>query len=216
MTLGYIQVKDHPLSIALRDNHQGILNDYIRLLNQFLGPKPNNLITSGEVDQKESIGKMLYEGNISSVFTRVVPESCSKSELTATWGTTDYSKMQSDLRFSRKRLLTPVLEKVIQPYINYIGTVGFNSMKPGTKLTMHYGMISKYVRFHLGLLCDPEAKFHVNNYPPRAWEEGKVWAFDDGDAYHGTTHNGTDQRVILLLDIDRAAFDNLEEETSWC
>ena len=187
MTLGYIQVKDHPLSIALRDNHQGILNDYIRLLNQFLGPKPNNLITSGEVDQKESIGKMLYEGNISSVFTRVVPESCSKSELTATWGTTDYSKMQSDLRFSRKRLLT-----------------------------LHYGMISKYVRFHLGLLCDPEAKFHVNNYPPRAWEEGKVWAFDDGDAYHGTTHNGTDQRVILLLDIDRAAFDNLEEETSWC
>jgi aspartyl/asparaginyl beta-hydroxylase (cupin superfamily) len=76
-------------------------------------------------------------------------------------------------------------------------------------------MISKYVRFHLGLICDPEAKFHVNDCQPRAWEPGKVWAFDDGEAFHGTTHDGTDMRVILIVDIGRECFSNLKEEIIW-
>lgn len=215
MPLGYIQVKDHPLSIALRDNYKGILNDYLQLSSKYLGNKPNN-ITGVVLDQKQSNGKMLYGGTIKSVFTRAVPESCSKSEHEAIWGTTDVTKMIAEDKFLKKQALTPVLEEIIKPYGNYIGSVGFNLMYPGAKLSMHYGMVSRYVRFHLGLICDPEAKFHVENYEPRAWEVGKVWAFDDGDAYHGTTHNGTTGRLILILDIDRAAFDNLEEETSWC
>jgi aspartyl/asparaginyl beta-hydroxylase (cupin superfamily) len=93
--------------------------------------------------------------------------------------------------------------------------VGFNIMHPDSKLSMHYGMVSKYVRFHLGIKCDTEAKFIVNKYAPRAWENGKVWAFDDGDAYHGTVHNGTETRVILIVDIDRAAFAELKEEITW-
>jgi hypothetical protein len=174
------------------------------------------MITGVVVDQRESNGNLLYNGNIKSVFTRVAPQSCSEAEYRATWGTTELSKKQADDGFLEKQLLTPTLEEIIKPYGNYVGSVGFNLMQPSTKLAMHYGMVSQYVRFHLGLICDPKAKFHIENYPPRAWEVGKVWAFDDGDTYHGTTHNGTISRLILIVDIDRKAFTSIEEETSWC
>jgi hypothetical protein len=216
MKLGYIQVKDHPLSISLRNNYQRIVDDYIRLSSKYISTKTNNVITSTEVNQKESTGKMLYQGTIQTIFTRVVPESCSKPEIDTVFGTTEESRKKAEIRFVNKQLLSPAIEEILKPYSTYLGSVGFNIMTPSTKLTMHYGVISKYVRFHMGIICDPNATFHVEDYPPRAWEAGKVWAFDDGGAYHGTIHDGTIDRVILLLDIDRAAFDTLEEETSWC
>lgn len=212
---GYIQVKDHPLTTSLRQNYHGIMNDYIRVSSKYLGTKPNNLM--GEIlDQKESNGKLLYHGTIKSVFTRVAPESCSPTEYIAVWGKTENSKQLADARFLEKQELTPILEEVIRPYNKYVGTVGFNIMYPGAKLSMHYGMTSNYIRFHMGIICDPNAKFHVGTHAPRAWEPGKVWAFDDGAAFHGTTHEGVSERVILLLDIDKAAFDHLEEETNVC
>jgi hypothetical protein len=212
--LGYIEVSNHPLSNALRENYEIIKSEFVTLSSQYMGVKPNN--TMGLViDQKESNGKMLYQGTIKSVFTRVVRESCSETEAIAIWGTTEEHRQRAEDRYILKQQLTPTLEKILQPYHPYLGTVGFNVMAPGAKLSMHYGMVSKYVRFHMGITCDPEAKFMVNDYQPRAWEDGKVWAFDDGDAYHGTVHNGTTKRVILLIDIDRAGFTDLREEESW-
>jgi hypothetical protein len=214
MKLGYIEVYNHPLSVALRNNHAAILEEFNLLSNKFLGAKPNNLMGK-QINQLESNGQILYQGKIDSVFTRVAADSCSTPEYNAVWGTTDESKQAGDLRLRQKQQMTPILEKIISPYAEHIGCVGFNIMHPPSKLSMHYGMISKYIRFHLGLVCDPEAKFIVNNYAPRAWEPGKVWAFDDGDAFHGTVHIGTDTRVILIIDIDRAAFADLEEEKQW-
>jgi hypothetical protein len=214
MKLGYIEVYNHPLSIALRNNHAAILEEFNLLSNKFLGAKPNNLMGK-QIDQQESNGQVLYQGKINSVFTRVAADSCSTPEYNAVWGTTDESKQAGDLRLRQKQQMTPILEKIISPYADHIGCVGFNIMHPPSKLSMHYGMVSKYVRFHLGLVCDSEAKFMVNDYTPRAWEPGKVWAFDDGDAFHGTVHIGNDTRVILIIDIDRAAFADLEEEKQW-
>jgi hypothetical protein len=212
--LGYIEVSDHPLSIALRKNHQEIIKEFNILSERFLSSKPNNIMGK-IVDQKESNGKMLYQGLIKSVFTRIVKESCSPNEEEAVWGTTEESRLKAEDKFKLKRSLSPTLEKILEPYHPYVGTVGFNLMCPGSKLSMHYGMISKYVRFHLGLICDSEAKFIVNDYEPRAWETGKVWAFDDGDAFHGTVHNGQQERVILLIDIHKDAFSELKEEITW-
>jgi hypothetical protein len=207
-------VYDHPLSISLRKNYQTIIDEYFQLSEKFLGIKPNNLMGI-QINQDESNGEELYTGRINSVFTRVAAETCSESELNAVWGSTIESKLAANNRFAQKQLLTPTLEKIIEPYLNNIGCVGFNLMYPSTKLSMHYGMISKYARFHLGLICDPEAKFHVKGYPPRAWEPGKVWCFDDGDAFHGTVHNGTVPRLILIVDLDRSAIKNIESEKLW-
>lgn len=212
--LGYIEVYNHPLSIALRKNFDLILEEFNDLSTKFLGVKPNNQM-GGVVDQKESNGKILYQGKINSVFTRVAESSCSKPEYEAVWGKDQTSYDLAEKRFKQKQALTPTLEKILKPYGTAVGCVGFNIMHPPANLSMHYGMVSKYARFHMGLICDPEAKFHVGEYAPRAWEPGKVWCFDDGDAFHGTTHNGTDSRVILIVDLDRAAIDNLREEEQW-
>lgn len=212
--LGYIDVYDHPLTLELRKHHDKILEEFKVLSNYFLGIKPNNTMGS-VVDQKASNGQELYKGKINSVFTHVAADSCSKPEYEAVWGTTPESHRLAEEKFLQKRKLTPTLEKILEPYKHCLGCVGFNLMYPPAKLSMHYGMVSKYIRFHLGLICDKEAKFHVNDYEPRAWEVGKVWAFDDGDAFHGTTHNGTDLRVILIVDIDRSGLGDLKEEIKW-
>lgn len=214
MKLGYIEVYDHPLSVALRVNHSIILEEFKSLSNKFLSSKPNNRMGE-QINQKESNGQILYQGRIDSVFTRVAEDSCSITEYKAVWGDTEESRRIGNHRLKQKQQMTPVLESIIAPYSKYIGCVGFNVMYPPSKLSMHYGMVSKYVRFHLGLVCDPKAKFLVNEYPPRAWAPGKVWAFDDGDAFHGTIHSGIDTRVILIVDVDRAAFDDLKEEVRW-
>jgi hypothetical protein len=212
--LGYIEVFEHPLSVALRENFDAILTEFQTLSNHFLGVKPNNQM-GGVVDQKESNGKILYQGKINSVFTRVAESSCSKPEYEAVWGKDQTSYDLAEKRFKQKQALTPTLEKILEPYGTAVGCVGFNIMHPPANLSMHYGMVSKYARFHMGIICDPEAKFHVGEYAPRAWEPGKVWCFDDGDAFHGTTHNGTDSRVILIVDLDRVAIENLREEEQW-
>jgi hypothetical protein len=209
--LGYIEVAGHPLTVALKSNYKELLNEFNILSQRHIGLKPNNVMGEA-IDQKESNGKELYSGQIWSAFTRVAEESCSEKEYKALWGDTEESKVNANKRLLAKQKLTPVLESILEPYHPYVGTVGFNLMAPGAKLSMHYGMVSAYVRFHLGLVCDPEAKFLVNSYPARAWTEGDVWAFDDGDAFHGTLHNGTINRLILLVDIHRDAFENLEEE----
>ena len=40
--LGYIEVFEHPLSVALRENFDAILTEFQTLSNHFLGVKPNN------------------------------------------------------------------------------------------------------------------------------------------------------------------------------
>lgn len=213
--LGYIEVYHHPLSVSLRENFKNILEEFNTLSEKFIAStKPNNIMGT-VVDQKESNNKILYQGKINSVFTRVEKSTCSLPEYEAVWGKTFESHSIAEERFKKKQSLTPILESIISPYIEHIGCVGFNIMHPSTTLSMHYGMVSKYARFHMGIVCDPEAKFHVENYSPRAWEPGKVWCFDDGDAYHGTTHQGSLPRVILIIDLDKSIIDNLREEEQW-
>lgn len=64
----------------------------------------------------------------------------------------------------------------------------------------------------MGIDCDPGALFYVEDLPPRTWEEGKLFAFSDGDAFHGTVHTGDKPRTILLLDLHKRAFPDLTEE----
>jgi hypothetical protein len=209
--IDFIDVAEHPLTVLLEKNYLKILEEFRSLANNYMGTKPNNKL-GGQIDQKQSNGQMLYAGQIKSIFTRIVPESCSKPEYIAVWGTDEESKQRGDLKLHEKQQLSPVLESILKPFDPYIGSVGFNLMSPNTKLSMHYGMVSKYIRFHLGLICDPDAKFIVNNCTPRNWQEGKVWAFDDGSSYHGTVHTGIVDRLILLVDLDKSTFPLIKSE----
>ena len=64
----------------------------------------------------------------------------------------------------------------------------------------------------MGIDCDPEAVFYLENLPPRAWESAKLFAFSDGEAFHGTKHTGENPRSILIVDVKKTAFLNLKEE----
>lgn len=204
----YIDISNFQLARSLSENYEQIKIDFNGLKN-FLGSKTQNVMGP---TQKESNGKILYEGQFQSVFTRIAEEACSPPEIKSIFGTTEESRAAAMERFNIKRSITSALEKCLEPYIDYVGCVGFNIIHPGSKLNMHYGMCNDYVRIHMGITCDPGAVFYLEKLPPRAWVPGELFAFDDGLAFHGTEHKGVTPRCILLLDIKKTAFDELKEE----
>jgi hypothetical protein len=209
----YIDISNLDLVKKLSEHYNEIRNEYYRLA-EFLQFKPNNFMTE---KQQASNGKILYEGDFKLVFTRVVPESCSVPEYKSAFGDKDGNINPASLdrahqKYKKRQELTPTLEQCLAPYIDHIGTVGFNLIYPGSKLNMHYGMCSDYIRIHMGIDCDPGAVFYVEDLPPRTWEPGKLFAFSDGDAFHGTIHSGETPRSILLLDLHKDAFKELKDE----
>jgi aspartyl/asparaginyl beta-hydroxylase (cupin superfamily) len=209
----YLDVSEIPLVQNLKNNFSEIRKEFFRIASS-LTEKPNNTMTDY---QKSSNGKILYDGKFQLAFTRVERESCSIPEFKAAFGdkegnVTRESIDRAERMFEHRRQLTPTLESCLLPYINDIGTVGFNVIYPGTKLNMHYGMSKNYIRIHMGLLCDPGAVFYVEDLPPRTWEPGKVFAFSDGDTFHGTVHNGELARAILLIDLHKRAFKEFKDE----
>ena len=205
----YIDVSDFPLVPAIIKNYDAIRKDFYDLKAKFLHTKPNNIMTER---QGTSTGKILYKGGFQLVFTRIADASCSKPELDAIYGPTEETRKRAFENFKIKQSLTPNLEQCLAPYLEFVGAVGFNVIHPGAKLNMHYGMCSDYIRIHMGIDCDPGAVFFVENLPPRSWEPRKVFAFSDGDAFHGTEHHGNDPRSILLIDIHKSAFKEFKEE----
>ncbi len=209
----YIDISSLELTKSLAANYEQIRQEFYKLADS-LQFKPNNIMTE---KQKSSNGKILYEGQFKLVFTRVAKESCSLPEYTSAFGNkdgtvTEESIERAKLKFKTRQALTPTLESCIAPYIDKIGTVGFNVIFPGGTLNKHYGMCNDYIRIHMGIDCDPGAVFYVEDLPPRTWEPGKLFAFSDGDAFHGTVHNGQQPRSILLLDLHKSAFSDLKEE----
>ena len=209
----YIDINDLDLTKSLANNYNKIREEFYKLAD-FLQFKPNNLMTD---KQKASSGKILYEGQFKLVFTRVAKESCSIPEYKSAFGdkdgnVTEESIARAALKYQQRQQITPTLESCLAPYINDIGTVGFNVIYPGGKLNMHYGMCNDYIRIHMGIDCDPGAVFYVEDLPPRTWEPGKLFAFSDGDAFHGTIHTGEKPRSILLLDLHKRAFKELKDE----
>ena len=74
---------------------------------------------------------------------------------------------------------------------------------PGTIIEPHVGRTDKWLRIHLGILCDPDCKITVGS-ESQAWEEGKLLAFIDGPPVpHSVHHNGTKDRVIFSIDLRR-------------
>lgn len=85
-----------------------------------------------------------------------------------------------------------------------VQTAWFSILAPGYHIPAHTGVTKGIVRSHLGLIIPKErlkCRIRVRD-EIRAWENGKVFTFDD--TFEHEVWNDTDEtRVILLFDFDR-------------
>jgi hypothetical protein len=82
-----------------------------------------------------------------------------------------------------------------------IGQVVFSQLEPHTKILAHSGSTNLRLRYHLPIEVDPKAYITVHN-ESRSWKKGECLIFDDG-LLHEVAHNGSQKRVILLVDLWR-------------
>lgn len=85
-------------------------------------------------------------------------------------------------------------------------TFGFSVMKPGCVIERHYGYSKKVLRIHLGLQTNDNAAIEVNG-AKKNWSEGRLIMFDDTQV-HSAWNLGTEDRVILLVDVKRESIDS--------
>uniref|UniRef100_A0A182K298 Aspartyl/asparaginy/proline hydroxylase domain-containing protein n=1 Tax=Anopheles christyi TaxID=43041 RepID=A0A182K298_9DIPT len=78
------------------------------------------------------------------------------------------------------------------------GQVKFSVMHPGTHVWPHCGPTNCRIRAHLGLRVPPGTYIRVAE-ETRSWENGKWLIFDDSFE-HEVWHNGTETRLVLIVD----------------
>lgn len=77
--------------------------------------------------------------------------------------------------------------------------VKFSALDPGTHIHSHSGPSNERLRSHFTLIHSGGAKLRVND-EWRSWKEGEVVVFDSSWE-HEVVHQGTERRIILILDI---------------
>lgn len=103
-----------------------------------------------------------------------------------------------DLAMQTKTPLTTRLCKKVPG----IFTFGFSVMRPGCIIEPHRGYTSKVLRIHLGIYVNDRAAIKVDDIT-RKWEAGKLLMFDDTQI-HSAWNQGSEERVVLLLDVKRS------------
>ncbi|XP_058466080.1 uncharacterized protein LOC131439276 isoform X3 [Malaya genurostris] len=78
------------------------------------------------------------------------------------------------------------------------GQIKFSVMQPGTHVWPHCGPTNCRIRAHLGLMVPDGVSIRVAN-ETRHWENGRWLIFDDSYE-HEVWHNGTDTRLVLIVD----------------
>lgn len=75
----------------------------------------------------------------------------------------------------------------------------FSVLEPGTMIKPHYGVTNTRLVMHLPLIVPPDCALQVLGSEPHAWQEGRLFMFDD--TYEHQAWNRSDRvRVILLMD----------------
>ena len=74
-------------------------------------------------------------------------------------------------------------------------------LSPGTVIHPHFSK-DGYIRCHLCIINDDQCSITVGDQT-RCWEEGKILAFKDAGSFpHSVIHNGTQDRVVLIFDLE--------------
>jgi aspartyl/asparaginyl beta-hydroxylase (cupin superfamily) len=80
-------------------------------------------------------------------------------------------------------------------------TAMFSLLRAGGRIPAHRGVTNARLTCHLPLIVPPGCGFRVGN-EVREWREGEMLIFDDS-IEHEAWNEGTDDRVVLIFDIER-------------
>ena len=188
------KIKNFPLTDNLLNNFESVKKEVLTYIN-----KPN--ILQDYPNYKIAGYDKIYEKYWKATpVTLLKEESVSTRTSSTSHGNDENDKIIAYL-INQFRINCPLTYSIIKEEES-VGnaTNGFISrLIPGSVINPHVGYTNKYMRIHFGLVCDPECKITVGN-DTKAWEEGKILAFNDGDK-HSVIHNGTNERIILSLDV---------------
>ena len=183
------KIVGYPVVDNLIDNFAVVKNELISYVNlpNVLQDYPNYLVQDN---------KMIYEK-----YWKATPCSIFKDEHVELNGTDELKQFLNYL-IVQFRKNCPITYSIIKDdeHKGVLANSFISRLLPGTIINPHDGWTKKYMRIHLGLICDPECKITVLNNT-MAWEEGKILAFNDGDI-HSVVHNGTHERVVFSFDVD--------------
>lgn len=118
-----------------------------------------------------------------------------------------YRLWKSDVLSFFVRLMCPKTTSLLRTYFkeNIVLNAYFTQLSPGSEIKPHYHPIENGIHrmnLHLGIVCDPDAKITVGE-ETKTWEDGKILAFKNSGPYrHSVTHNGTHDRIILIVELD--------------
>jgi aspartyl/asparaginyl beta-hydroxylase (cupin superfamily) len=169
-------------------------------------PKVNARMEGQDGRYMESVGVPKYTGTNASIHLQVVPDLLDPPEARIALSP---AGVAGRLRRQKK---CPMTMGILAPYGEHVGNIGFNRLHPGARINPHYGVITsnRFVRIHLGLRTDPGATFFAKDHASYTWKDGETMAFDDATVLHWVEHHGQSSRLILCLDVAKAAFPNLE------
>lgn len=115
----------------------------------------------------------------------------------------EQQKMYLNYVIGESKKSCPIINSIISDFESkgIVSNVFISELVPGSVINPHRGWTDKYMRVHLGIICDPECKITVGDVT-KTWEEGKLLAFKDGAfLMHSVKHRGTSKRVVLSVDI---------------
>ncbi|MEU6189623.1 aspartyl/asparaginyl beta-hydroxylase domain-containing protein [Nocardia sp. NPDC047038] len=90
------------------------------------------------------------------------------------------------------------------------GLVSYSRLTPGTHITPHCGPTNAVLRVHFPIIVPPGPSLRVADREMR-WEEGKCLVFDDAFE-HEVWHRGTEDRIVLILDVFHPELDSERRE----
>ena len=187
----YITFKSNPLVDYLTSNWQAIRQEHINYITK------NGNMTKAN-NNNNQYGQILYTGKFDSLSLKLVDSLLDHNEkATIKWKDTE------KVRYYKDRLAQmPLMAKFLEQFDSIVPAITFNVCYPGAKLTHHFGLDEKYLRLHLTLQEADGCIFDIEGQKHK-WKDGEVFGFDDALVYHGTTHTGTEPRVIVLIDVDK-------------
>ncbi|MYW94284.1 aspartyl/asparaginyl beta-hydroxylase domain-containing protein [Amycolatopsis rubida] len=100
---------------------------------------------------------------------------------------------------SRFPVTTGILDKVPDVTALSPGVITVSRVSPGTHIMPHCGPTNALLRIHLPITVPPGVSIRVADREMR-WQEGKCLVFDDSFE-HEVHHRGTEDRVVLILDV---------------
>lgn len=180
---------DVPIYKNLLENYSKIKEEVLNFLKT-----PNSLF---DYPKYEVFGKDLYEN-----YWKAVPLSNFDGEYISSTSTPQQKNLINYVISNAKRNC-PTIESIIgdlEKENNLVNTF-ISRLVPGSIINPHHGWTDDYLRIHLGLVCDPGCKITVGK-ETKTWEEGKILAFKDGGPFlHSVKHEGTNERIILSVDV---------------